>query len=95
MPGSGATPCPAPFLIEVSSYLQSDELSMNPERRTWDTPLRRPWNPVIKACLNAIDEHVSLFMATGDILHLEQAEHLRDYIVKLKDWILEQEGKTL
>jgi hypothetical protein len=64
------------------------------DRRTWDTPLRKPWNPVIKSCINAIDEHVRLFIATEDIWHLGQAEHLRDYVVKLKDWIHEQEGKT-
>lgn len=64
------------------------------ERRTWNTPLRKPWNPVIKHCLNAIDEHVSLFIATGEIWHLEQAEHLRDYVVQLKDWIHREEGKS-
>jgi hypothetical protein len=64
------------------------------ERRSWNTPLRAPWNPVIKACLNAIDEHVKLYLESGDSWHLRQAESLRNYVANLKDWIHSQEGKT-
>ena len=64
------------------------------ERRTWNTPLREPWNPVIKACLNAIDEHVRLYVETSDRWHLTQAQTLRAYVATLKDWIQGQEGKT-
>lgn len=63
------------------------------ERRTWNTPLREPWNPVIKACLNAIDYHVALYFQTGDYWHLQQAEYLRCYVTELKRWIFMQEGK--
>jgi hypothetical protein len=65
------------------------------ERRTWNTPLRKPWNPVIKACLNAIDEHVALYLATGESWHLEQAAVLRNYVRNLKDWIHSREGKNV
>lgn len=64
------------------------------DRRTWNTPLREPWNPVIKACLNAIDEHVRLYLYTQDKWHMDQAQDLRKYVTKLKDWIHKQEGKT-
>ncbi len=62
------------------------------ERRTWNTPLRKPWNPVIKACLNAIDEHMRLYITTGDRYHLGQAQTLREYIRDLKTWIHKEEG---
>jgi hypothetical protein len=68
---------------------------MNPERRTWDTPLRRPWNPVIKACLNAIDEHVRLYLETHDTWHMKQAQILRTYVTELKEWIHGEEGKNV
>jgi len=64
------------------------------EKRTWNTPLRKPWNPVIKACLNAIDYHIALYLSTGETWHLEQAAVLREYVATLKDWIHGQEGKT-
>ena len=64
------------------------------ERRTWNTPTREPWNPVIKACLNAVDEHIRLYLTTGDRWHLEQAAVLRVYTLSLKQWIHTQEGKT-
>lgn len=56
-------------------------------KREWNTPLREPWNPVIKQCLNAIDEHVKLYIHTGDRFHLGQAQTLREYVQALKDWI--------
>jgi hypothetical protein len=65
------------------------------ERRTWNTPLRKPWNPVIKACLNAIDEHIRLYLETQDTWHLDQAENLRNYVLRLKIWIHSEEGKKL
>lgn len=64
------------------------------ERRTWNTPLREPWNPVIKACLNAIDYHVGLYMETHDKWHMDQAEKLRCYVIELKKWIHYREGKN-
>jgi len=83
----------ATFLIAISRICNL--MSFGNERRTWDTPLRKPWNPVIKACLNAIDEHIRLYVETRDIWHLRQAEYLRDYVVRLKDWIHGQEGKNV
>jgi len=64
------------------------------ERRTWNTPLREPWNPVIKHCLNAVDEHVRLYLETQNPWHIEQSERLRQYVMELKRWIHEQEGKS-
>ena len=64
------------------------------ERRTWNTPLREPWNPVIKSCLNAIDQHIALYIETGDPWHFCQAEKLRQYLSELKTWIHTQEGKS-
>lgn len=52
-----------------------------------------PWNPVIKACLNAIDEHVALYLKTGEQWHLAQAQILREYVAELKEWIHRVEGK--
>lgn len=64
------------------------------ERRTWNTPLREPWNPVIKQCLNAVDEHVRLYLETHDSWHIQQSEKLREYVMELKRWIHTQEGKN-
>ncbi len=53
--------------------------------------MREPWNPVIKHCLNAIDYHIDLYIKTGHIWHLDQAETLRVYLLELKNWITQQE----
>ena len=60
-------------------------------KREWDTPIRKPWNPVIKHALHGIDNHVRLYLATGNEWHLKQARLLRAYVVTLKEWINEQE----
>ena len=65
------------------------------DRRTWNTPIREPWNPVIKSCLNAIDEHVRLYFETQDAWHMDQAQTLRLYVAQLKQWILRSEGKNV
>jgi hypothetical protein len=65
----------------------------NYKKRTWNTPIRDPWNPVIKHCLNAIDYHIDLYVKTGHPWHLCQAEHLRVYLRNLKNWITDQESK--
>lgn len=64
------------------------------ERRTWNTPVREPWNPVIKQCLNAVDEHMRLYFETRDPWHLSQAEVLRTYALELKKWIHATEGRV-
>ena len=55
--------------------------------REWVTATREPWCPLIKQCLDGIDRHNSLWFATGDVWHLHRAEHLRQYVIELKDWI--------
>ena len=62
-------------------------------RRSYNTEIREPWNPVIKTCLDAIDRHVSLHLRTGDARHLIQAQMLREYVSGLKEWILEEESE--
>lgn len=61
--------------------------------REWNTPIREPWNPVIKKCLDAVDLHVQLHLHTQDDWHLSQAEILRKYVKDLKIWIHQQEGR--
>jgi hypothetical protein len=64
---------------------------MDSERRTFNTPLREPLNPIIHRLLQAIDWHNSRYFASGDEWHLEKAEFLRSYVRELKDWIKKQE----
>jgi hypothetical protein len=66
---------------------------VNPERRTWSTPVRTPWNPLIHGNLQAIDHHVLTYFETGDIRHLEMADTLRQYVHCLKTWIHEWESR--
>lgn len=63
----------------------------NDGKRTWDTEVRHPWNPVIKQCLVAIDLHMSAYLNTRSVFHLHQADFLRTYIAELKEWILSEE----
>ena len=60
-------------------------------KREWNTPIREPWNPVIKEALHGVDNHSLLYLATGDKGHLKQATLLRGYVVDLKEWIKQQE----
>jgi hypothetical protein len=61
-------------------------------KREWNTPVREPWNPMIKECLNAVDRHVAKYLAGGDQKHLSQAATLREYVRELKDWISQKEA---
>jgi hypothetical protein len=61
------------------------------EKRSWNTPLREPWNPVIKQCLNAIDYHTAHYIAGKGEWHSRQAQILREYVGNLKQWIRNQE----
>jgi hypothetical protein len=61
------------------------------ERRTFNTPLREPWNPIVYQCLRAVDCHNAQYFLTGNAWHLEQSELLRQYVRSLKDWIREEE----
>ncbi len=61
--------------------------------REWDSPVREPWNPLIKQCLDAIDRHEELHRRTGYGWHAAQAHQLRLYVRGLKAWIHGQEGR--
>lgn len=61
------------------------------ERRTFNTPLRAPWNPIVYQCLKAVDCHNEQYFLTGNQWHLQQAETIRSYVKGLKDWIREEE----
>ena len=65
------------------------------ERRTFNTPLREPWNPIVYQCLRAVDCHNSQYFLTGNVWHLEQSELLRQYVRSLKDWIREEEKNIM
>ena len=62
--------------------------------REWNTPIRDPWNPLIKQVLNAIDRHEQLYRQGGSGWHAVKAHELRRYISELKDWIHCQEATT-
>jgi hypothetical protein len=63
-------------------------------KRTYNTEVREPWNPVIKTCLDAIDRHMSLHLRTGCPQNLQQAELLRAYVAGLKEWVRSEEIKS-
>lgn len=65
------------------------------ERRTFNTPLRAPWNPIVYQCLRAVDCHNEQYFLTGDAWHLKQAETIREYVRNLKNWIREEEEKPV
>ncbi len=70
----------------------SDALNggLNP-RRTFNTPVREPWNAPIHNMLKAIDNHMALYFKDGNAWHLEKADMLRRYLHELKSWIHEME----
>ena len=55
--------------------------------REFNTSFREPWNPVIKKCLDGVDLHTRLYLDSQDTFHLNQADLLRLYVSRLKDWI--------
>lgn len=63
------------------------------DRRTWNTPIREPWNPIIAQLLKAVDEHTRQHLRTGSQWHAAKAEQLRCYSRELKDWIHWQESQ--
>lgn len=65
------------------------------ERRTFNTPLREPWNPIVYQCLRAVDCHNAQYFLTGNPWHLQQSELLRQYVRSLKDWIREEEESAM
>jgi hypothetical protein len=63
--------------------------------RTFNTPIREPWNAPIHNILKAIDSHTQEYFKSGDTWHLEKAETLRNYVSELKTWIHKVEKETL
>lgn len=61
-------------------------------RRTFNTPIREPWNAPIHNILKAIDSHMALYFAHHDPWHLEKAAMLRAYLHELKTYIHAKEG---
>jgi hypothetical protein len=64
-------------------------------RRTFNTPVREPWNAPIHNTLKAIDNHMALYFSSRDKWHLEKAEMLRNYLHELKSWIHATEKRDL
>ena len=64
------------------------------ERRTFNTPIREPWNAPIHNILKAIDSHMALYFANRDPWHLEKAAMLRAYLHELKSYIHRQEANV-
>jgi hypothetical protein len=63
------------------------------ERRTFNTPIREPWNPKIHNILKAIDLHTEIYLQTKDKFHDDSAKLLRSYVHSLKTWILSEEDE--
>jgi hypothetical protein len=74
---------------------REDSLTIEPNqsKRTWNTPARERWNAPIHHMLKAIDNHVDLFLKTGDGWHMAKAESLRLYLHELKQYIHKSEGR--
>lgn len=63
--------------------------------RDWTTEIRDPWCPRVAQLLKTIDLHTDFYVKTGDTFHQEQAEYLRSYVYRLKDWIKKEELEKL
>jgi hypothetical protein len=63
-------------------------------RRTFNTPIREPWNAPIHQILKAVDAHMALYLKHGDLWHLEKAAMLRAYLHELKSYIHRQEANV-
>lgn len=61
------------------------------ERRTFNTPLREPLNPIIHRLLQAVDWHNSQYFKDHNPWHLQKADTIRQYVRELKAWVYEQE----
>ncbi len=64
------------------------------ERRTFNTPIREPWNAPIHNILKAVDAHMALHFKDGNPWHLEKAAMLRAYLHELKSYIHQQEANV-
>lgn len=63
-------------------------------RREWNTPVRAPWNALIKEALQAVDRHNCAYFETGDVRHIHLAAKLREYVGELKVLIHELEANS-
>lgn len=85
------------YLKATYDYLLSSQgdagMEPNQSRRTWSTPVRDKWNAPIHQILKAIDNHVDLYILTGDPWHMDKAEDLRLYLHELKTFIHKNEGR--
>ena len=63
-------------------------------RREWNTPVRAPWNTLIKECLLGVDRHNCAYFETGDARHIHLAARLRNYVMELKVLIHELEADS-
>jgi len=61
--------------------------------REWNTPKRECWNAPIHQILKAVDNHTRLHLETGNIWHQQQSNILRQYLIELKIWIHNEEGR--
>lgn len=68
---------------------------MDSRKRTWNTHIREPWNVRIFYLLKSIDAHTDLYLKTNDQWHFEQANYLRQYVTRLKDWIKDNESRII
>lgn len=64
---------------------------MDERRRTFNTPLREPLNPIIHRLLQAVDWHNARYFEDGNPWHLEKAALIRQYVHELKTWIKAKE----
>ena len=65
------------------------------ERRTFNTPLREPLNPIIHRLLQAVDWHNSQYFKDNNPWHLQKADIIRQYVRELKAWVYEQEKNSV
>lgn len=57
------------------------------------TPHRDPWYSMIKECQDAVDRHTQMYLETYDVFHLNQADLIRLYMCRLKEWITKNESE--
>jgi len=60
----------------------------------WTTPHREPWHSMIKECQDAVDRHTKMYLETKDVFHLNQADLIRLYMCRLKEWIRKNESDS-
>jgi hypothetical protein len=59
----------------------------------FSTPHRDPWYFMIKECQDAVDRHTQMYLETYDVFHLNQADLIRLYMCRLKEWITKNESE--